>query len=258
MATQLLFYDSAVPLSKQNHADLCIEHATYAFASAVNSVPLTAVEIPRAAREYTIVFAGSDAITPVVLLGIEKDSNIYVDKDGKWTADYIPAFVRRYPFVFAMSEDGKQFTLCVDDTWAGCNREGRGKRLFDEKGERAEYLNEMLQFVQEYQAHFDRTKAYCSKLKELELLEPMKVDFTMPDGSKRSLGGFMAVNREKLKGLASEKLVELQKSDELELTYYHLLSMNNLNLVANRASQSVAQAAGEKSAAEKPDEPAKS
>ena len=38
-----------------------------------------------------------------MILGGEKDQNLYLDDAGKWTARYIPAFVRRYPFVFAQT-----------------------------------------------------------------------------------------------------------------------------------------------------------
>ena len=53
-------------------------------------------------------------------------------------------------------------------------------------------------------------------------------------GEKLSLGGFMAVNREKAKALPAEKLSELAKTDELELLYLHLYSMRNFPAMAQR------------------------
>ena len=93
----------------------------------MNSVPLASVEIPHAAREYTIVFAGTDEVQPIVLLGVGAQENLYVTEDGGWDAAYIPAFVRRYPFVFSKSAEGDKFTLCIDESWDGCNQEGRGQ-----------------------------------------------------------------------------------------------------------------------------------
>ncbi len=239
---QLLFYENVAPVSPQRHGDLSIDRADFGFAANVNSVPLMAVEMTAASSEYTIVFAGNeDAVAPVVILGIEGTKNQYVDEDGSWAADYIPAFVRRYPFVF--SEKDNTYTLCVDESWDGCNKEGKGQRLFDDKGERTEYLSRMLKFLEESQAHFMRTQAYCKRLQELELLEPMKADFTLPGGEKKSIGGFFAVSREKLKNLPPEKLAELAKSDELELTYIHLLSMNNFRRVLERTAKAAAPAA---------------
>ncbi len=236
---QLLFYENVAPVSPQRHGELSIDRADFGFAAHVNSVPLMAVEMTAAAGEYTIVFAGNEeAVAPVVILGLEGTKNEYVDEDGKWTADYIPAFVRRYPFVFSQQEN--TYTLCVDESWNGCNKDGKGERLFDEKGERTEYLSRMLKFLEESQAHFVRTQTYCNHLKEMDLLEPMKADFTLPGGEKKSLGGFMAVNRDKLRNLAPEKLAELAKTDELELTYIHLLSMNNFRRVLERTAKAAA------------------
>ncbi len=236
---QLLFYENVAPVSPQRHGELSIDRADFGFAAHVNSVPLMAVEMTAAAGEYTIVFAGNEeAVAPVVILGLEGTKNEYVDEDGKWTADYIPAFVRRYPFVFSQQEN--TYTLCVDESWTGCNKDGKGDRLFDDKGERTEYLSRMLKFLEESQAHFVRTQTYCNHLKEMDLLEPMKADFTLPGGEKKSLGGFMAVNRDKLRNLAPEKLAELAKTDELELTYIHLLSMNNFRRVLERTAKAAA------------------
>jgi hypothetical protein len=233
---QMLFYDKVVPVSSQRHRDLSIERVDFGFAAKVNAVPLMAVEVPLAAREYTIVFAGNEeAVAPVVVLGVADSQNLYLDDNQAWKADYIPAFVRRYPFVFSANQDVSQFTLCVDEDWSGCNRQGRGQRLFDEQGAQTPYLQNMLKFLSDYQAQFVRTQAYCKKLKELNLLEPMQAQIVMPGGQKRSLTGFLGVSRARIKSLGAEKLAELAKTDELELTYLHMASLNNLGSVVNRA-----------------------
>jgi hypothetical protein len=243
LAKQLLFYEKVTPISKAAHADFCMDGGVegYEFAREVNSVILAAVEIPAAAREYAIVFAGNDeAVVPVVILGIKDNENLYLDEKGAWNANYVPAFVRRYPFVFSQSEDAKTFTLCVDEQSAAFNKEGRGERLFDDEGEKTPYLDNVLKFLEDYQAQIARTQAYCKKLKDLDLLESMKADLTLDDGTKHSLTGFMAVSREKLKKLSPEKLAELVKTDELELTYDHLQSMSHLLQMPKRTSERAA------------------
>lgn len=107
--TQLLIYETAVPVSKARHADCSVNTGSgYAFSRKVNSVPLMAVEFPAAAPEYAIVFAGKDGvIMPSVILGMRGNENAYLDSDDGWKATYLPAFVRRYPFVFSASE-GRQ------------------------------------------------------------------------------------------------------------------------------------------------------
>lgn len=233
---QLLFYANAVPVTSDKHRDLSVKAGgDFGFSRLVNSVPLTAVEFRRATREYAVVFAGEgDAIIPVAILGAEAERNAFVKDDGSWDGKYIPAYVRRYPFVFASSDDGKNFTLCLDDSFSGCNTAGRGERLFDADGERTQYLETVLNFLKDYQVQFQRTRSFCNRLKELDILEPMQATFTLPGGERRNLTGFMAVNRTKLKALDDEVLGKMAKSDELELIYLHLQSMQNFAAMLER------------------------
>lgn len=236
MSSQLLIYESAVPVSSTRHAEASVEvGADYGFTRKVNSVPLMAVEFPHAAAEYAIVFGGTaDAFVPAVILGMRGDENLYLSKQGGWEAKYIPAFVRRYPFVFASAQDGKTFTLCIDEAFPGFNREGRGQRLFGADQKPSTYVASVLKFLEQYQVEFRRTQAFCRKLKELGLLEPMRAQAKLGSGEQLALTGFMAVSREKLKALPADKLAELAKTNELELLYLHLHSMRNFAAMGQR------------------------
>ena len=247
MSTQLLIYGDVQPVNKQRHAGWSVKAGNqFGFAQGVNSVPLMAVEFPNAAEEYSIVFAGEgDNLLPVVLMGVREDENLYVDSEGGWSAKYIPAFVRRYPFVFSSADEGATLTLCIDEGFEGCNEEGRGERLFDAEGEQTQYLNSVLDFLKEYQAHYQRTKSFAKKLVELDLLEPMGAQFTTPAGEKRTVTGFQAINRDKLKALSPDKFSDLAKTDELELIYLHLQSMRNFSKMLDKVSTTTAEEAEE-------------
>ena len=238
MATQLLIYEKVVPVNKQRHAGWSVKVGTdYAFAKHVNSVPIVAIEFPNAADEYPLVFAGDkESVMPVALLGIRENENLFLNEENHWDAKYIPAFIRRYPFVFSKSDDGSTFTLCIDEDFSGCNQENRGERLFDADGTRTQYLENILRFVNEYQGQYMRTQVFCKKLVELDLLEPMQAQFTLGSGQRFRLAGFMAVNRERLKRLADEQVTALFKTDELELIYLHLQSMRNFNEMVARTT----------------------
>ena len=240
MTTQLLIYETVVPLSFAQHRDSCVEiKGNYSFSGKVNSVPLMAIEFPQAAADYAIVFTGTkESIMPAVILGLRGNENLYISNDGTWDAKYIPAFVRRYPFVFSTSPDPQRFTLCVDEEFSGFNREGRGQRLFGDDGKPSPYVDNILKFLQEYQAQFRRTQSFCKKVEELDVLEPMQAQVELTSGERYSLGGFMAVNRAKLKAVSGEKLAELAKTDELELIYLHLQSMRNFTPLRERLTRS--------------------
>ena len=236
MTRQLLIYERATPVSSKQHGNWSVKTGTdYSFARDVNSVPLMAVEFPTAAPEYAIVFAGTEeSVMPAVILGMREKENVYFKDGSGWQAKYIPAFVRRYPFVFSRSEDGSTFTLCIDETFSGCNQEGRGERLVDSEGTKSQYLDGILGFLRDYQAHFLHTQALCNKLKELNLLEPMRAQFTLNTGENVALEGFLAVNRERLKKLTADQLAALAQTDELELLYLHLQSMRNFRSMVER------------------------
>jgi len=248
MSTQMLIYERAAQLSSEKHKDWSVKTgADYAFSRQVNSVPLVAVEFPLAAAEYSIVFAGEgDAMMPIVILGMRDNENLYLNEANAWNTKYIPAFIRRYPFVFSSNTDESTFTLCIDEEFAGCNQENRGERLFDADGSRTQYLENVLRFVNDYQGQFQCTQLFCNKLQELDLLEPMEAQFTISGGEQLRLAGFMAVNRERLKNLPEEKISELFKTDELELVYLHLQSMKNFSGMVERNTT----ATNEKSAEE--------
>ncbi len=246
MTAQLLIYETVIPLSVARHRGCAVEMArNYGFSSKTNSVPLMAVEFPNAASEYAIVFAGTkENVMPAVILGVRDGENLFLSEDAKWDAKYIPAFVRRYPFVFSTSADGARFVLCIDEAYSGFNREGRGQKFFGDDDKPTQYVENILKFLQEYQAQFNRTQAFCRKVQELDLLEPMQAQVEMATGEKLSLTGFLAVNREKLKALSGEKLAELAKTDELELLYLHLQSMRNFQALPSRLAVVKGGAAG--------------
>jgi hypothetical protein len=235
---QLLIYERAVPVSPRRHKEISIKSGNdYGFAKNVNSVPLMSVEFDRACAEYAIVFAGEGAsIMPVALLGVRDNENLYVDEKGGWNAKYVPAFVRRYPFVFS-STDGANFTLCIDEEFQGVNRRGLGERLFDAEGERTIYLQRVLSFLQAYQAQFETTRAFTQRLLDLDLLEAMQAQFMVPPGQRITLGGFMTVNRNRLRALPGEALARLAASGDLDLIYAHLHSQRNFTPTGERITR---------------------
>jgi hypothetical protein len=244
MTKQLLIYEKAVPVSVEVHGDVSVKAgADYAFARHVNSVPLMTVEFDFCLGDYAIVFAGqAGAVMPVAMLGVRDSENLQVDADGRWTGKYIPAFLRRYPFILSSSEDGATFTLCVDEDYAGVNRERRGERLFDSAGEQTQYLQNALGFLQAYQAQFKATRAFTQLLEDLKLLDSVEAEFTLRSGRHMKLGGFSAVNRDRLRQLDPQKLSELSRSGALDLIYAHLHSLRNFTPTAERVAQAEAAA----------------
>jgi hypothetical protein len=179
---------------------------------------------------------------PAALLGIRDKENLYLGQNGNWDAKYVPAFIRRYPFVFS-STDGGRFTLCLDHEFDGVNRSGLGERLFDSEGERTQYLQGVLNFLQSYQTQFEATRGFAQRLSDLNLLEAMQAQFTLRSGQTISLGGFMIVSRARLRALPGEALARLASNGDLDLIYAHLHSQRNFTPTAERVVRVIEPAA---------------
>ena len=84
-------------------------------------------------------------------------------------------------------------------------------------------MENVLKFLGQYQREFQRTQAFCKKLKDLNLLEPMQAQIKLGSGERMALGGFSVVDRARLNTLSGNVLAQLVQSDELELIYAHLV-----------------------------------
>ncbi len=182
-----------------------------------------------------LVRTKNEKIYPVVLLGLKANENLYVDEKDAWKAGYVPAYARRYPFILGSPEsDDRNFTVCIDEGFSGFNTAKEGQALFDKKGEQSAILKQALDFIEDYQKNVAITTAFCNNLKSLEILEPMQANMEHNSGNKYAIGGFLCVNRAKLKALPEDKIAGLLKSDQRELIFAHLLSLNNVNTLIQK------------------------
>ncbi|MBV9523080.1 MAG: SapC family protein [Alphaproteobacteria bacterium] len=112
-----LFYKNPRPLDPARHSAMSLKtEMNFGFARTTNSVPLNVVEFFTAARHFPIVFMTEPFPSALAVLGVRQDENLFVDERGQWQNDsYIPAYVRRYPFIFFESDDRQTLSLCIDE-----------------------------------------------------------------------------------------------------------------------------------------------
>lgn len=235
MPGQALFYERAVAISAERHRNWSVETGVdFAYSRNTNSVPLMNVEFEHAVGEYPIVFVttGSEEIMPVAVLGLQTRQNVFIAADGGWRGSYIPAFIRRYPFIFAADAEQKQFTLCIDESFAGCNEDQRGESLFADESKPSPFLSRILGFLGEYQSQHQKTRAFTSVLKEHGLLEEVRADVDTPGGERTSVSGFLAIQRERLLALPDEVLAGFVRNDYMGLIYLHWRSLSRFPQLA--------------------------
>ncbi|WP_046656538.1 SapC family protein [Lysobacter capsici] len=247
----MLIYDRVVPLNRHTHRRLRLRTAAHnaRFAAQLNSVPLTTVEFPHAASEYTIVFARLENgdFLPAVVVGLRNQHNLYVDENSRWKRGYVPAFLRQYPFMLAEDRDSGTLTVCVDMAYDGLSEED-GDLLFKEDGEDSENLARAMGFLSDFHNEFKRTAAFTARLKELDLLEQRVIRFG-GEGEQRELGGVYVVSEERLLKLGDAVIPDLLRSGALGLIYTHLVSMQNLERLSLLEQEDTAKAAAATSAA---------
>ena len=234
----LLFYQKPVPLNKTDHKDKKIspDSGRFSFAASTNSVILAGVEFSEAAKEYPIVFAqAGEAVIPVAMVGLKNEQNLFVDDEGNWDAHYVPAFVRRYPFVLAETGEANQRVVCIDEAYEGFS-DTEGEPLFE--GEEASpLLQQALDFLEEYQKQYLRTEAFVNRLRENDLLMSLNAKVDLVDGSQFGLTGLLAVDERKLLQLPDDRSLELFRSGELSWIYCHLMSLGCMGRMIERIAK---------------------
>lgn len=235
----MMFYKNIDILDPKKYGKNKIERISdYSFTSEANSLPVTGNEFVQASKEYIIAFLKNDEekYFPMVVLGIQDEDNLYVTKEGKWNARYIPSYIRRYPFVSMATKEEDKFNICIDESYPGLGTED-GQPLFKEDGTPAPVVEDVIKILQDYHGQAMHTSDFCQRLADNDLLESkvFQAEVNTKDGDKKfQLSGIYVVNEEKLLGLDDNIVLDFFKKGEFALIYSHLISLNNFTRVLDR------------------------
>jgi hypothetical protein len=227
-----IFYSRPEPLSAETHAGLGVRRIDrpFGFAAASNVVPLVVTEFPQTAISCPIIFAG-EKHQPLAVMGVNQGQNLYIGQDGLFqTGVYIPAYVRRYPFVLAANETREQLVVCIDRD-APMVGDLPDLALFDAAGQPTDYTKGCIEFCNNFEMEVRRTESFVELLSELDLFETRTVNHapTNPDGTvagpAQLVAEFYAVSEEKLKALSDARVRELLDKGALPQIYAHLTSL---------------------------------
>ena len=225
-----LFYNSLEPLSSQAHANYRIQTQNRApFLVGQHAVPITTEEFALAQRAMPIIFSSGDDPIPIALMGLNDGVNVYVDADGALIDPntYVPAYIRRYPFMLAkLTPTAEELSLCFDPTANMIGAFDEGEMLFVD-GQPSETTKSILSFNELFEQAGARTAAFMKELVESGLLMDGEISI-QPDGTSQPFvyRGFQMVNEEKLVDLRGDQLRKMVKSGMLPLLYTHLLSLS--------------------------------
>jgi hypothetical protein len=231
-----LFYSRPVPISPENFGGKSLAlSANRGFARKTNLVPLNASEFALAQRHYPIVFSLEEPHFPMAIVGVRTDENLFVGAEGRWWPDtYVPAYVRRYPFILMGKPGGKQFLLCADmDSEYVVDG---GANPFFKDGKPVAAVDKAASFCRAFQADADKTQAFCAALAEQKLLEAKTAELAHPSARKIRLGPFRMVDERKFAELPGKMLTDWHTRRWLRLVHAHLFSLANWPDLAARLS----------------------
>jgi hypothetical protein len=241
MADQV-YYEKPVLLDRDKHRSRRVRpSSSFAFARRANSVYLAGAEFGEACKEYAVVFTRSanGRVVPVVMLGLRARENLFVDAQERWTGRYVPAFLRRYPFVLA-ELPGQSLGVCIDEAYPGLG-EAEGEALFDAQGQDTPFLRNALDFLTQYQREYLRTEAFCQRLDQAGLFVEMSARADLVDGRSFTVGSLLVVDEKKLLALPDATALGLFRTGELHLVSMHLLSLSNMQSLVNRIAERAAE-----------------
>lgn len=236
-ANQLpLFYNSLAPLSSQLHPNHGLKPLGHlGFTRTTHAIPVTVDEFPLVQRHYPIVFGVGENPAPLALVGLQEGENLFLGADNQWEAGlYVPAFVRRYPFMLArLTPEAQELSLCFDDA-AGIVVEGEGDKLFDGT-EPTDTTKNILQFCEQFEQAVMRTRSFMDELTKLDLLMDGEVSIQREGLAQPAIyRGFRMVDEQKLQNLRGDQARKMVQSGLLGLIYAHLFSLSLISPLFER------------------------
>ncbi|MBR9826023.1 MAG: SapC family protein [Alphaproteobacteria bacterium] len=202
-------------------------------------VPAVAGEFAIASGSFPIVFLG-DRKLPVIVMGLRAGNNVFVQADGQFDGDhYVPAYVRRYPFVSANNPGQDNATVCVDVDAEFVTSDSPEVPFFDESGEPTDYTKQAIEYVSAFDNDARITEAFVQRVLDLDLLEKKDVKVANPNDPENpvTVADYWGVSQEKLSALPADKLEEMNKNGDLGAIYAHMISLQRWERVLRRVSQ---------------------
>jgi len=223
-----VFYNDLIPLSSVDHVawhSRTVDSAP--FLTTQHAIPLTVDEFVAAQRFVPIIFSAGDESIPLALMGLSEGVNTFLDDEGKLRGPaYVPAYVRRYPWMLAkLRPDSDELSLCFDPTSDALGTFEEGQPLFED-GKPSELTQGVLKFCEDFEQAAARTGQFIKDLKDLDLLMDGEVAIQVPGNEQPFVyRGFRMVNEEKLRDMRGDQLRKISQNGMLPLIYAHLFSL---------------------------------
>ncbi|MGE0083695.1 MAG: SapC family protein [Desulfococcaceae bacterium] len=224
-------YKKLVPFNSRTHAKKRLKPVnSFNFAKNNHIASLMINELSRASSIYPVVFLKEgEKYGLFALLGLKPGENLFVGDKGQWEAGYIPAIIRRYPFMLGKTENSENFMVGLDEE-SGFLSETEGQPLVDKDGKPSQVVENIKQYLSEIHRFSEITNRFCQDLADRNLLAPLNLQIKSANsGPSLNIAGCHGVHEKKFNELPDTDFLELRKKGLLPLIYSHLLSLAQLD-----------------------------
>lgn len=235
-----LFYNDLMPLNSRDHGkwrSRTTDRAKWLVNQ--HAVPLTVEEFPQAQRSYPIIFTTGENAVPLALMGLNEGVNVFIDEEGAVKDPvYMPAYVRRYPFMLArLNPESEDLSLCFDPTTDLIGEFDEGAELFDGESP-TEVCKATLGFCEQFEIAGQKTQAFMEELNKHKLLMDGEVAIQQ-EGQEQPFvyRGFQMVDENKLRELRGDVLRQWNQNGLLALIYAHMFSLELMRDIFGRQVQ---------------------
>lgn len=235
-----------VLLNNVDHHDVAvaIRHEP-AFGDSANQILVLPTELAQAQREFPILLRadGNGGYTPVVLLGLDRDENLFLGAHG-WNARHVPLVQRRGPFSIALKpgsggEPEVMIEIDLDDPRMSRDA-GAGQPLFLPHGGNSPYLEHVGDVLRAIYAGHQLLAPMAAAFDAAGLIQPVQLEARVSEEQRYTVPDAFTIDRERLAALDGNALAALNRSGFLQAAFFIAASLDNLaTLIALKQRKSL-------------------
>jgi len=228
-------------LKSEKHRQMRIKTG---YGAALGDAVMYAMTYPMEFRDiqscYPILFTkdpNTGGFFAAALLGFNAEQNLFLRDDG-WDAAYVPALIRRQPFLIATGGAGesKPPVVSLDLDHPRVSRD-EGEALFDSGGEPSEFLKQKIALLDKLHRGLQHGSGFINTLLQHELLEQITLDIAFNDGNKKTLQGFYCIAEERLYQLKGDVLESLNQAGYLQPVFMAVASLSRVRDLIERRNR---------------------
>lgn len=227
-------YNDLCLINSQSMANSAIKTNAWLDAAATAQlIPVNISEFKLVCTHMPIIFSPIGKPMPIAITSFLSGTNSFV-KNGQWnTNTYIPAALRRYPFVLGDANSEGKRPLYIDSTAISEEYENKLFKEDDGKQKNEKILDDAIKYCKDYDDYLNTTENVIDLLDKLDLFKETQLVIKNKDGIEKKTGIFKIIDNDKYRNLSDENIITLQKNHALWIIHTHIVSMSKVRQIAS-------------------------